>query len=195
MTYAVTHAHKQSQKQAIMGTISGLVAQLQNLAPHPDQSNYKGPLYLAKNPNFKAPDQHDGMLGSMMLEGMLGTAFAEAASDVIAETTGSEAAAGMFEAFDMNAALEAYSEFITDIEQSKEDKAAHGQGTLARLSGKPISGCFNMRSTISEGMQAFLEDLPQRLTIERSLAYYAKQLELLDAPAYEIAAPRPRFAA
>lgn len=192
----MTHAHnRQHQKQAIMGTISGLVAQLQQLAPHPDQPNYQGPLYLAKNPNFKAPDQHDGVLGSMMLEGMLGSAFAEAASEAVSDATGSEVAADMFDAFDMNAALEVYSEFITEIEQSKEDKAAHGQGTLARLSGKSISGSFNMRATISEGMQNFLEDLPKRMTIERSLAYYAKQLELLDAPSYELAAPKPRFAA
>lgn len=192
----MTHAHsRQHQKQAIMGTISGLVAQLQQLSSHPDQPNYKGPLYLAKNANFKAPDQNDGMLGSMMLEGMLGGAFAEAASEAVSDATGSDVAADVFDAFDMNAALEVYSEFITDIEQSKEDKAAHGQGTLARLSSKPISGSFNMRSTISEGMQAFLEDLPKRMTIERSLAYYAKQLELLDAPEYAIAAPAPRFAA
>ncbi len=183
MNYAI---NQDSQRYTIAAKISTLMQDLQNLAPHPDQPNNKGPLFIGANPHFKAANDHDGMLGSMIMESLLGTAFAEAVS----ETIGSWA-----QEVDLNSVMECYSEYITDVEASKA--AAHGQGTLARLSGKSISGSFNMRSTISEGMQAFMEDLPKRMEIERNLAHYAKQLSMLDAPqaAPQYAAPKPRFAA
>ncbi len=184
MSYALS---RHSQKQAIIGTISALVKQLQQLAPHPDRPNYSGPLFLSGNPNFKAANDQDGMLGSMLIEGMLGVAFGEACSEMTN---------GLSDHIDLNNAMELYSEFITDVEKEDTQKiAAHGQGTMARMSGTSISSSFNLRSTLSEGMQLFLEDLPKRMTIERSLAYYARQLALLDAPAPHYSMPKPQYAA
>jgi len=178
-----------NQKQAIIGTIMGLMGELKNLAPHPERPNYHGPLFLSANPNFKTASEHDGMLGSMILETMMGTAISEAFS----EEMGSWA-----ESIDVSNLMEMYSEYITDVEGSTQKTAAHGQGTMARMSGTSISGGFNLRSNITEEMQAFFDDLPKRMTIERNMAYYAKQLDALNAaPQYQhqYAAPKPRFAA
>ncbi len=182
----MNYAYRQNQKQQITGAIQGLVNELQTLAPHPDRANYKGPLFLAGNSNFKAANDHDGMLGAMMMESMMGLFVSEFAS---------EAANDLMNELDLNNILEAYSEYISDVEGSTQRNAAHGQGTMAKMSGTSISGGFNLRSQISEGMQAFYEDLPKRMTIERSLAHYARELAMLDAPAPQHSAPRPSFAA
>ncbi len=188
----MNYAHNNdNQKQAIIGTIMGLMKELQTLAPHPDQPSYKGPLFIAANPNLKIANDHDGMLGSMILETLLGGAISEAISEGMSEDF-----ADFAQSIDIANAMEAYSEYISDIEGSREEKAAHGQGTMARMSGKSISRGFNMRSTMSEAMHNFMEDLPKRMTIERNMAYYAKQLDNLNAaPQYQYEAPRPSFAA
>ena len=165
----------------------GLMQELKTLAPHPDRPGYHGPLFINSNPNFKVANDHDGMLGSMLLESLLGTAISEAFSENISDWA---------ENIDVANIMEAYSEYITDIEGSTQKVAAHGQGTMARMSGKSISGGFNLRSTLSDGMQAFFEDLPKRMTIERNMAYYAKQLDTLNAaPQYQHAVPKPGVAA
>ena len=183
MSYA--YNNQDSQKQALIGQMSALMKELQNLAPHPDTPNYHGPLFIKSNPNMKAANDHDGMLGSLILESVIGVPFAEAASETFGSWT---------ENVDAMAALECYSEYITDIEGSAQKTAAHGQGTLARLSGQSISGGFNMRSNISAPMQAFMNDMPKRMKIETELKSYADALDKLDAaPQYN--APKPRFAA
>jgi len=188
MSYAYNN---DNQKQALIGTIMGLMKELQTLAPHPDTPSYKGPLFINANPNFKVANDHDGMLGSMILESLLGGAISEAISEGMPEDY-----ADLAQNIDVTAMMDCYSEYISDIEGSREEKAAHGQGTMARMSGKSISGGFNMRSTISEGMQNFMDDLPKRMTIERNMANYAKQLDnLSSAPQYQHEAPRPSFAA
>ena len=186
MSYKV---NQDRQRQALIGTIMDLMQQLQQLAPHPDQPQNKGPLFIKSNPNFKVANDHDGVLGSMIMESILGTAFAEAVSETVGSWT---------QDFDASAALECYSEYLTDIED-KAKIAAHGQGTMARMLGKSISNSFNLRGSISAAMQAFMDDMPKRMNIEHKLAHYAKKLELLDAQvAYEertYAAPQPSFAA
>ena len=183
MSYTVNQS---SQRQAIMGTIMSLMQDLQKLAPHPDSPQNNGPLFIKSDPNFKAANDHDGMLGSMILESVLGTAF----MDAVSETFGDCA-----QNFDAASAIECYSEYITDIEGNAQKTAAHGQGTLARLSGKSISSSFNMRGTISTEMQSFMDDMPTRMKTERSLAYCAKQLEMIDTQRPEYKVPAPRFAA
>ncbi len=159
-------------RQAVMGSIASLMQDLQKLSPHPDQPHNNGPLFIKSNPNFKTANDHDGMLGGMMMESILGSAFSEAVSETLGSWT---------QEFDINSAMECYSQYITDIEGSSQKTSAHGQGSLARLSSNPISGSFNMRSSISREMQEFMDDLPQRMKIEHNLAYYAKQLDMLDA--------------
>ena len=166
--------NQDSQRNAIIGNITALMKQLHKLAPHPDQPLNKGPLFIKSNPYFKVANDHEGMLGGMIMEGILGTAFSEAVSDSFGSWT---------QDFDANAVMELYSTYITEIEEDDEKIAAHGQGTLARLSEKPISKNFNLRSRINQAMQAFMDDMPKRLRTERDLAFYAKKLEQLEAQA------------
>lgn len=180
-------SYQDKQEQTIQGVMIGLLQDLQKLAPHPDSPQNRGPLFINSNPNFKLADKNDGMLGTMMMEALLGTAFSDALSDSLGSWT---------QEVDVSNTMECYSEYLTDIEGKVRSIAAHGQGTLARLSGKSIAGSFNLRSTISEGLQAFYEDLPKRLEIERALAYYAKQLAQVQNPAQKPDyAPMPRIAA
>lgn len=183
MSYAY---NQDSQKEALIGQITYLMKELQTLAPHPDRADYNGPLFINSNPNFKVANDHDGMLGTMIMESLLGTALSEAVSEACGSWT---------QEFDASAALECYSEYITDIEKSTQKAAAHGQGTMARLAGKSISNSFNMRSNISEELQAFYNDMPKRMQVETQLAQCAKQLDMLSQPAPAHNAPRPRFAA
>ncbi len=176
MNYKV---NQDRQRQSIISTIMGLMNDLQKLSSHPDQPQNHGPLYIKSSPNFKAANDQDTMLGSMMMESLLGTVFAEAVSDSLVSNA---------QDLDLSNAMECYSEYISDIESSTQKTAAHGKGTLARLAGKSIANGFNIRSNISEEMQSFLDDLPARMNIERNLAYYSEQLEMLDIPKYEYAA-------
>ncbi len=169
MSYTI---NQDKARQAVMGSIVGLMQDLQKLSPHPDQPHNKGPLFIKSNPNFKVANDHDGMLGGMMMESILSSAFSEAVSETLGSWT---------QEFDATAALDCYSEYLTDVQSNSQKSSAHGQGTLARLSSNPISGSFNMRSDISSEMQEFMNDLPQRMKIEHNLAYYAKKLEVLDA--------------
>ncbi len=181
---------QEKAKQAIIGNINSLMQDLQKLAPHPDQPHNKGPLFIKSNPNFKTANDNDSMLGSMMMESILGSAFSEAASETLGSWT---------QEFDITSAMECYSEYITDVESSSARAAAHGQGTLARLSNNQVSKSFNMRSNISREMQAFMDDLPKRMKIEHNLSYYAKQLEILEAaenaPRHKYSDASSRFAA
>lgn len=188
MNYAY---NQNSQKQALIGTIAGLVKELQVLAPHPDRPHYKGPLFIKSNSNFKAANDQDGMAGSLIMESILGSAFADAVSESF-ESFGQEVDVSTLDATSI---MDAYSEFITDVEDRRKTDA-HGQGSFARMSGKSISSGFNMRASISEGLQAFYDDLPKRMMIERNMAYYAKQLDDLDAaPQYQYASTGSEMAA
>ncbi|MGH1455779.1 MAG: hypothetical protein ACRBDI_03270 [Alphaproteobacteria bacterium] len=182
----MSYAYQESQKQAIIGQITALMKDLQQLAPHPDKPDHNGPLFINSNPNFKVANDHDGMLGTIIMESLLGSAISEAVSETLGNWT---------QEFDASNALECYSEYITDIEKSTQKAAAHGQGTMARMAGKSISNSFNIRSTISEGLQAFYNDMPKRMNIETQLSKCVKQLNDLDqkTPTYDVA--KPRFAA
>jgi len=197
MSYAY---NQDAQKQALIGTIAGLVKELGHLAPHPDCASYRGPLFIKGNPHFKPADDRGGMLGSMIMEGILGAAFAEAVTDMAESAAQNLGFDCEFEVpnIDITNIMDCYDEYITHIQSDKEKEkiAAHGQGTMARMSGKSISGGFNMRATISEPMQAFYDDLPKRMMIEKNMAYYAQQLDMLEhTPQYKHAAPQPSMAA
>ncbi|MCB1784229.1 MAG: hypothetical protein KDI13_09560 [Alphaproteobacteria bacterium] len=198
--YSYTDKRQTFVGQEVRGIIAGLMGQLAKLAPHPSQPGYHGPLFINHHSAFKAADAQDGMLGSMLIESMIGGAFSAAASQAVSERLGEQAGdltGSLCQSVDLSNALECYSEYITDIENDDEHrhKAAHGQGTLARLSGKPISGAFNLRSSMTEGMQAFLNDLPERMQIEGDLAYYARQLDHMAMPAPAFTSPAPLMAA
>lgn len=176
--------YQTQQKASYIGVISGLMNELQKLAPHPERPDYKGPLFINNNPYMKSASESDGMLGCMIMEALVGTAFAQMFSETIANI-----------GHNLMDALDCYSEYVTDIQQSEDSKSEHGQGTLARLSSKPIKGHFNQRASISEGMQAFYNDLPRRMEIENALAYYGKKILELDNEKFQPNAPKFGYAA
>ncbi len=184
-------AYKESQRSALIGTICNLAKDLQKLAAHPDAPNHQGPLfYNVKMPAAATANDNDSMLGTMMMEGMLGTAFLDAASEAFGSWTEDVA-----NTIDLSHVLDCYDTYISEISNKDEDNqktAAHGKGSFARIAGKSIANGFNMRSTISEGLQAFYNDMPKRMRIEKALATYIKQLEDLDntMPTYAMSAPQ-----
>lgn len=186
-----TQNYCDNQKKVEMAAIAGLMQELRTLAPHPDKPQYKGPLFINTNANCNAAGEQDGMMGMLLLEAMLGTAFTDAISEAISDLSGMEC---NLDGFDASAAMEAYSAYITDIEQQTRKNAAHGQGTLARMAGKSISNSFNMRSAIAPDMQAFMDDMPKRMQIETGLATHLRRLDQLARPQPQYA-PTPRIAA
>lgn len=185
-----TYNYNNTQVQATLGVIAGLMQQLQTVASHPDTPDFKGPLLINSNPFCKLSDDTDATLGMMLMEGLAGTAFLDAFSECFGE-----GAREIASAFDVTHALECYSQYLCDIEGQTLKNAAHGQGTLARMSGASISKGFNMRSQTSPQMQAFLEDMPRRMEIERGLTQAVTKLNQLTNAQLAYNAPAPRFAA
>lgn len=188
--------YQDQQTHVILGAITSLMQQLQTVAPHPDTPDYKGPLFISNSSYFRAADDQDGMLGTMLLEGLVGVAFSDAIRETLNSNIGHHAG-DMIASVDVSQAMECYDDYRSDVEEHTRRAAEHGQGTMARLSGVSISKNFNARSTISAEMQAYMDDLPRRLQIERGLALAINKLNQLSnsvpAPAY--AANAPRFAA
>lgn len=182
--------YNNNQIKETLGVITSLMQQLQTLAPNPETPDFKGPLLINNSPFCKIANDQDSMLGMMVMEGLVGTAFLDAFADCFGE-----GAREMASGFDISNALECYSQYLCDIEEQTQKNAAHGQGTMARMSGASISKGFNMRSQISAPMQAFYDDLPRRVTIERGLAQAINKLNQLAYNQPEYAAPAPRFAA
>lgn len=178
----MTHAYHntETQKHSLRGVITSLMQDLQNLAPHPAHPNHKGTLFVQQTAAMRLSNDHDTMLGSLIAENMLGGIFADAVNDTVSDATDGAIT------LDLNDTLECYSAYITDIDKDKDrapanDAAPHGRGSYARYAKASIAKSFNMRNAITQGMQNFLNDLPQRLRIEKHIAAAAKELADLDA--------------
>lgn len=170
---------KSARRQEIVSTITGLMQNLGKLAPHPNKSNDASPLYLNSHAAFNMANDSDGMLGTMVLEGMLGTAFFVAANDITDEWSHD---------LDLGNTADCISEYIKDTEGKAQKVAAHGQGTMARIAGRSISKGFNIHSQEETAMNNFMDDLEKRLLIERNLAHYARELDLINSSSYRYAA-------
>lgn len=183
-------AYQTCQHSRLHKAIQGLLQELKTLAPHPDAPNHNGPLFIKNSANDKVANDHDSTLGLMMAENFLGSAFMEAVSDI------SEEVESWAQEIDASAVLDGYSEFITDFESDEKRNriAAHGQGTLARMSGKTIAKAFNLRGNISSALQRFYNDMPKRLKIEEKLASLYEELDMLDNPQNRFSYSSPRVA-
>lgn len=149
------------EQKNIEGIMMGLMKQLEKLAPHPDHPEHRGPLFVQIDPQYKPASEHDGMLGSMVLESMLGTAFMQAASDSLG---------GWTRNVDWSNAAEAASDYI-------KDRPANNNYRLGQKNA--IAGGFNAQAARQNMMDAYLRDLPQRLGIERWLAHYQRKVYAL----------------
>ena len=167
---------RDSRKTAITRTINSLLNALSQLAPHPDQPYNAGPLFITNRHGFGAANDHDSMLGSLVMENLLGLAFADAVSDIQQSEIREADETGL----DLSTAVDAYDFYTTERSQDNINKvAAHGRGTFARLSGCSISARFNICGFANPALSAFIADLPARMKIERALAYLRKSLKIL----------------
>ncbi len=173
MNTAINTSEQQAQ---IINQIQLLVKEIQKCAPHPDKPDQNGPLFLKSDPNHQLPAEYDGMLGSMVLESMLGLDFAAAAGEVAGSWLGSA---------DMM--IEAGSTYMEDRSSNRPFQVGHGRA---------IANDFNAIG--SKGpeyqimMNAYLADLPDRVRLETWLSHETRRLYSLwkNAPA-----PAPRMAA
>ena len=136
---------KINTQQDIKAIMLDLMKALETLAPHPSNPDYMGPVFVDIDAQFTPPADYEGMGGSLLLEGLLSTAFSEALNTSNAAELGS---------------------------QYLQDRTAK---TSYKLGQKNVlGGAFNTRSKVDVLMKAYMADLPRRQAIERSLAHYQR---------------------
>ena len=146
--------------KTIEGRIKGLAKQLFQLAPHPENPDHSGPLFISLHSQFKPAAEYEGMLGSMMIESFLGEAFGEAAND--------NAVTGAISAANLDVIAETLSEYMQEREGQKR-----GKGTLALGEHRTICNSFNTES--DPVLAAYLADLDERLKIEETIAGLSRE--------------------
>ncbi|MEM7618612.1 MAG: hypothetical protein AAF244_04425 [Pseudomonadota bacterium] len=140
-------------KKHIEGVLFAMMKELQTLASHPDKSHSEGPDFIQID-SYYAPDaEYDGMIGSMILENTLGSAFTIAA-----------------EGINWGDAIECASNYMQD----------RGTKTIRLGQKNTISSSFN-RNGLSDAvreqmLQSYLQDLPKRKGIERWIAESQRKL-------------------
>ena len=142
-----------------------LMKELEKLAPHPDRPNQTGPHFVKIDSQHKPAAEYEGVLGSMVLESALGTAFIEAASTQLgswAQTFSNH--------IDVSNAVDCASYYAED--RSSSYKYSLGQTNA-------ISSNFNKHVKRKDMMDAYIKDLPKRLGIESWLASYQRKLYAL----------------
>ncbi len=154
----------QIKQKNIEGAMMGLMKELEKLAPHPDRPDETGPQFVNIDSQHKPAAEYEGMLGSMVLESFLGTAFADAVSAQLGSCSQT-----FFNQVDLSMMAEAVSEYSQD-----RANASYNLGQK-----KAISAQFNKRALWQQMMDAYLKDLPKRLGIERFLADYQRKLYAL----------------
>ena len=152
------------EKKNIEGVMMGLMRELEKLAPHPDHPENQGPLFVRVGSQYETPAEYEGLLGSVIMESFLGTAFADAASAQPGSWT------------QVFSSLE-FSDTADVVGQYNEERYNIGQK-------KAISAQFNKNSIWQHMMGAYLRDLPKRLGIERWIAEYQRKLYALPKHAY-----------
>lgn len=163
------------QQQAIIAQIQQLVKELQKCAPHPDRPDQNGPLFLKADANHQLPAEYDGMLGSALMDTVLGGAFSAAAND-----TGSN----LMNSFERTADC---------ASQYMQDRQTSGYGLGQR---NAIAGNFNAIGSRGPEYQAMMDayqaDLPTRISLEKWISHETRRLYALrkNAPM-----PMPRMAA
>ncbi|GJL84274.1 MAG: hypothetical protein DHS20C02_00490 [Micavibrio sp.] len=156
------------RRKVAIGIITGLMKKLALLAPHPTRPGHTGPLFTQNSPNIKIPSEHDSMLGQVFMDALLTSTF----SDVTATSPGNE-----IEHFDLNNIAESVSEYHKDRIQPE---TGEGKGSFALCKHRAIADGFNFNAATSflrtTMIDAFRADLPRRMQIEKTLAFYDRRL-------------------
>lgn len=171
---SVSINNNNEQQNVIIAQILQLVKELQKCAPHPDKPEQNGPLFLAKDVNHQLPAEYDGMMGSMFMDGMLGDVFSNAANDSVSSLS----------SFDRVA--DCASEYM-------QDRSSNNFQLGQR---RTIANDFNFIGSRGPEyqvmMDAYLADLPMRMSLEKWISHETRRLYALrkNAPM-----PMPSFAA
>ncbi len=167
--------------------IMGLVKSLEMLPAHPDKPQYKGALFTKIDPSTKPSDKNESMLGSMIAEGMITSAFSMAVSDVANDAPATSAC------FDLSTLADAMSEYIED----KSPERGEGKGSFATTKHRIIANDFNQSAmqkiasiAKANAMEIYVAALPMRMKIEHDIAFHTRRLHNLQAitPTLEFAA-------
>lgn len=155
-------------RKALEGRIRGLAKQLYTLAPHPENPEHRGPLFISLPSAFKPAAEYDGMLGSIMLESFLGTAFAAVANDN-SETAGQ--IMGLMGQNQLDMVGDVLDEYL---EYSEEKKRHKGQGSFALGEHKTLCNQFNAAPEAA-AWDSFFADLGVRMRIEETIVSLIRQ--------------------
>ena len=160
----------QKERYTLHMQIQSLLADLRSCAPHPSQKNTETPYYLNAHHAFTTPDAEGGMLGSMIIESALGSAFNDVANDM---------PVSCIPHTDFDKIGEAFSQYMSETDEDEKK----GKGTHALYEQRPIANDFNTNSTgiYAQAMQDFLKDLPKRHEIENTLSGLIRELDQLDS--------------
>ena len=156
------HINNAEQEHTVIAQIQNLMKELQKCAPHPDKPDHNGPMFLQHDDSHNLPAEYDGMLGSLIMESMLGTAFGEAASEL----------AGSW-ASHMDKMAECTSTYMQD----------RAPKSIKIGSKRVIANDFNAIGARGPEylaqMEAYMADLPARMHLEKWLSHETRRLYAL----------------
>lgn len=156
MSVNITNEQNNIETKQIEGVLFALMKELKNLASHPDKPRSNGPDFVQVDSAYEPAAEYDGMLGSMVMDSMLGGAFTMAAEGV-----------------NWGDIIECASNFLQD---RSEKPFQVGQK-------KALSGSFNRNglspAARAEMLSLYMSDLPRRLGMERWIAESQRKLYAL----------------
>jgi hypothetical protein len=144
--------------------IRSLAAQLSKMAPNP-KTGLTGASLISLNSAFQPAAEYDGMMGSMLLDGFLGHAFADAASN-------DNGILGAACAIDYNF-LEAADQYL---EEDAHNNNGRGRGSVARYEERTARDAFNAAES-SFAKTAYHANLNERTDIEEHIAGLLRELD------------------
>ncbi len=147
-------------KQKTEYRIKGLSQRLSKLSSVPNREGARTAAFVSLHDAFQPAAEYDGMLGALIVESFLGSAFAQASA--------SSADNPVLSAVSLldSPAAELFSEYIGEADT--HNNYGRGRGSIAlyeRLKAKPMAPAFNM--VANDNMPA---DYDLRMDIEQTLA-------------------------
>jgi hypothetical protein len=166
----VCNKNSRDQRQSLECVVSGLVRELEKLAPHPASP---APVSLPHHPLLSKTADYDSTLGMLMAENFLASAFLGAANqnDVSSSASAFDSLGAPALALDWSNAIDAASEYL----EERFTAPGEGQGSFARVKWASAKTLFNQEPELA----AYRRDLPQRQKIEAALAHYLRKLDRL----------------
>lgn len=162
---------------SLMGAIKGISQDLKTLAPHPNRQDHNGPLSVKNYP--RAANDDGATLANMLIGAFCGAHFDMAAGSSLSIP---EWASNI----DPSNAIATYDAYQHDRSNTKTSGGESNRGIELGKNGT-ICGGFNMtaRQAISQSKEsmawdAYLQDLPSRRILEKSISSMNNEAALLE---------------